>query len=90
MKLRIHGNSVRLRLTKGDFAHFGEMGCVEEKADFGVGLEEFRYALYRTQNGDTMHARLENNCLSVLVPSGGRQTMVRIEANRDESYAANS
>ena len=58
-------------MTKGDVAHFGEMGSVAEKADFGVGLEEFRYALYRTQNGDTLPARFENNCLSVLVLSGG-------------------
>ena len=43
MKIRIKGNSIRLRLTKSEVDTFGQNGYVEEKTEFGNNL--FIYAL---------------------------------------------
>src|ERR1035438_8215646 len=37
MKLRLHGNSVRLRLSQADVAQFSKTGYVEESIEFGPG-----------------------------------------------------
>lgn len=36
MKLRIKGNSLRLRLTQSEIARLGEVGRVEERINFGL------------------------------------------------------
>ena len=40
MKLRIRGNSIRLRLTQSEVEKIKEMGLVEEKTEFNVMLDE--------------------------------------------------
>jgi uncharacterized protein DUF7009 len=37
MKLRLHGNSLRLRLSQADVAQFSKTGYIEETIDFGPG-----------------------------------------------------
>ncbi|HNY40926.1 MAG TPA: hypothetical protein PKJ41_11040, partial [Bryobacteraceae bacterium] len=37
MKLRVKGNSLRLRLTRPEVVRLREDGLVEESADFGAG-----------------------------------------------------
>src|ERR1700690_3389260 len=37
MKLRLHGNSLRLRLSQADVAQFSKTGYVEETIEFGPG-----------------------------------------------------
>ena len=37
MKLRLHGNSLRLRLNQADVAQFSKTGYVEESIEFGPG-----------------------------------------------------
>jgi hypothetical protein len=37
MKLRLHGNSVRLRLNQAEVAQFSKTGYVEETVQFGPG-----------------------------------------------------
>jgi hypothetical protein len=37
MKLRLHGNSLRLRLNHADVAQFSKTGYVEESIEFGPG-----------------------------------------------------
>jgi hypothetical protein len=37
MKLRLQGNSVRLRLTRSEVGRLRETGLVEESVDFGAG-----------------------------------------------------
>jgi len=37
MKLRLHGNSLRLRLSQADVAQFSKTGYVEESIEFGPG-----------------------------------------------------
>ena len=44
MKLRLQGNSVRLRLTRSEVERLRVTGLVEESVDFGAG-ERFAYRL---------------------------------------------
>ena len=68
MKLRIRGNSIRLRLTKSEVAQFGETGKVEEIVEFGGAEPGLGYRLYTTTDNETMRAKFENNCLYIAVP----------------------
>ena len=40
MKLRIHGNSIRLRLTRSEVARFTETGKIEATLQFGPGAAQ--------------------------------------------------
>ena len=39
MKLRIHGNSLRLRLNRSDIEHFRQTGILKESLRFGPDAE---------------------------------------------------
>src|SRR5687767_12406856 len=68
MKLRIRGDSIRLRLTQGEVAALAENGLVEESTAFGPGTEQrFGYAI--GFGGSTLGAELSNGQLRVLVPA---------------------
>ena len=49
MKLRIHGNSVRLRLTRSEVARFAETGYISETLDFG-SMGKFSYRVTATED----------------------------------------
>ena len=68
MKLRIRGNSIRLRLTQSEVAQFGKTGKVCENVEFGYAKPGLSYQLYSTVEDETMQARFENNCLYVGIP----------------------
>ena len=68
MKLRIRGNSIRLRLTKSDIAQFGAAGKVEEIVEFGFAKLALCYRLDKTEKGEAISAGFEDNCLSISVP----------------------
>lgn len=68
MKLRVKGNSLRLRLTQGEVARFAKTGLVEETVDFGFG-QRFIYALSSSAgNHETARAVFKNNGITVYVP----------------------
>ena len=68
MKLRMLGNSIRLRLTRSEVERFGRMGKVEETVDLGSGKAKFVYALETVPTGRAAFAELENNRLCIYVP----------------------
>jgi hypothetical protein len=69
MKLRIRGNSIRLRLTQSEVEHFAERGLIEEAVEFGtLKNQRFIYALIISTEIEVPRAVLENNRISVLVP----------------------
>ncbi|MCW5960693.1 MAG: hypothetical protein KIS76_11070 [Pyrinomonadaceae bacterium] len=74
MKLRIRGNSVRLRLTQSEVDEFGAGEPVSELVEFGDSEETgFRYELKKSSNED-LDASFENGTLSVKVgESAARQ-----------------
>lgn len=65
MKIRIRGNSVRLRLSKGEVATFGEQGYIEEKTNFGNAV--MTYALKTTTHCD-MTADFADGKITVYLP----------------------
>jgi hypothetical protein len=79
MKLRIRGNSIRLRLTRSDIDRLGEAGRVGDAVEFGGATPGFRYELRTTADGDRMQASFEANCLSVSVPAGEAEGWIRSE-----------
>lgn len=78
MKLRIRGNSIRLRLTKGEVKDLGESGKVEDEVAFGAGTR-FRYELKIAADHEAARAKFEENCLSVSIPSGEAKTWIGSE-----------
>lgn len=65
MKLRIKGNSIRLRLTISDVETFGKEGYIEERTDIGTAV--FIYALLKSDEG-SMSAKLDSNKIFVYMP----------------------
>ena len=79
MKLRIRGNSIRLRLTKTEIVQFANTGRVEEVVEFGFSQTALRYQLYTTTNADVIRAKFEDNCLSILVPKPDAENWINSE-----------
>ncbi|MBK7223080.1 MAG: hypothetical protein IPH94_17715 [Saprospiraceae bacterium] len=65
MKLRIKGNSIRLRLTKSEVLQFSETGVFEEKTSFGK--TELVYRLKSMEGSDILSASYENNVVTVFM-----------------------
>lgn len=67
MKLRIKGNSLRIRLTRTEVKTLSETGFLEEKTEFPSGT--FRYAVRSVASIPEMSANLENGSVILDVPS---------------------
>ncbi len=67
MKIRIKGNSVRLRLTKTDIANFGEKGVLTESTEFAGG-NMFSYSIQQKEGIEVLEASFVNNTIIVWVP----------------------
>lgn len=66
MKIRIRGNSIRLRLSKSEIDRFGAVGYLEEKTEFANGT--FYYALAADKSASELTAQLEASKITVFVP----------------------
>lgn len=66
MKIRIKGNSLRLRLSKTDVARITTVGYLEERTLFGP--RTFIYALQRTDEGDALTADFDGGKITMYVP----------------------
>ena len=66
MKLRIRGNSIRLRLGKNEVAQLRERGAVEEAVEFSRE-SKLAYAIERRPVA-AIEARLEGSRVVVVVP----------------------
>ena len=78
MKLRIRGNSIRLRLTKSEVDSFSTGGRVEETVDFGDGTAKFGYAL-EAADTPNVSAEFVGDTIRVLVPKDRACDWVRSE-----------
>ena len=66
MKLRIKGNSIRLRLLRDEVERFASEGRITDEARFGAnGL---RYSLIMSDEAETIHANFEDQEISVFIP----------------------
>lgn len=69
MKLRIKGNSVRMRLTRSEVAQFAETGKFEESSFFGPSADDrLTYAIERSDS-DSLSAAFRDGKLTVLIPA---------------------
>lgn len=67
MKIRIKGNSIRLRLTQTEVANFARFGKLEERTEFGDTF--FAYELLRNEAVKTLSATMHGNKITMHVPS---------------------
>jgi hypothetical protein len=69
MKLRIQGDSLRLRLTRSEVAGLHTSGAIEEIAHF-VGGRGLTYGIRKFAGGDAIRAELTDDAITVHVPAG--------------------
>lgn len=82
MKLRIRGNSIRLRLSQSDLATLLDNGAVEDRVGFPAGP----VLTYRLEAGAGPSAEYENDRIVVRFPAGqlellGRPDEVTLQAD---------
>ncbi|MBC7898864.1 MAG: hypothetical protein H7070_02325 [Saprospiraceae bacterium] len=85
MKLRIRGNSIRLRLTKSDIAQFAASGKVEEIVEFGFAKPTLSYRLDKTEDVATVSASFKYNCLKISIPIADADEWIESESVGIES-----
>ena len=68
MKLRIRGNSLRLRLTKTEVAQLASSGKVEEFVDFGTSGTTLVYGIEVSNDRHDIAATFDNGRICVYVP----------------------
>jgi hypothetical protein len=85
MKLRINGDSLRLRISPSEMSRLLQFGCIEETVHFGPGHDaKFTYALLSSEDGpgksETMTVLYVPQEISVVAAA----TQVRAWANGTE------
>jgi len=68
MKLRIKGNSLRLRLTQSEVASIGRGERVSEAVNFGAGTT-LTYALESDANAAQITAHFMDNRITIILPT---------------------
>ncbi len=69
MKLRIKGNSVRLRLTQSEVAEFFERGKFEDRTEFGGETgQHLSYAVMAESGAEEISANFGNGRISIIIP----------------------
>lgn len=67
MKLRIQGNSLRLRLSRSEVMRFNEKLIIEDTVDFGTST--LTYLLSVSHNADAVSAKYNGDIIEVQVPA---------------------
>ena len=66
MKLRFHGNSLRLRLSQSEVSQLADSGCVEDRVEFAAE----KALTYRLESGNaaSVTADFTGDCICVTLP----------------------
>ncbi len=75
MKLRILGDSLRLRLSQSEVKQFGETARVEQSIRFGPG-SAMTYAIEHDASVQEVRASFEGSAVTVRMPSSVAQAWV--------------
>lgn len=67
MKLRMHGNSLRLRLNQAEVAQFSKTGFVEDRTEFAPGVS-LAYTLEASSSLSAPQATFQDHWLRVELP----------------------
>lgn len=76
MKIRIKGNTLRIRLSKSEVAEFDKNGYIQEQTRFATGT--FTYAL-KCYNGAEMNAIFEQGTVTMLLPESMKNEWINTE-----------
>ena len=68
MKLRIKGNSLRLRLTQAEVQRVAEGKAVQEQVSFGSALPSLWYTLTVEPNAPQITAQYQDHTVRVILP----------------------
>ena len=68
MKLRLNGNTLRLRLSQAEVGQLSKTGYVESKTEFGPA-SQFSYILETSSKAASPQVSFQNGDLRVQVPS---------------------
>lgn len=80
MKLRIRGNSLRLRLLRGEVQQFGETGRVTETIQFGASpAAQLSYILEADSEARQITTHFADNQITVKIPNNLAQNWVESE-----------
>ncbi len=77
MKIRIKGNSIRLRLTKTEVDNFAANGFIEEKTEFGDTY--FSYRMESSAHHQELAAAYQGNLITVFIPADIAQNWTSTE-----------
>ena len=66
MKIRIKGNSIRIRVTRSELDYFALHGTLEETTDFGPS--QLKYVLNASDEHDALAADFSEGTISMHVP----------------------
>jgi|ERR1051326_87174 hypothetical protein len=89
MKLRINGNSIRLRLSRSEVANFDATGHIEDLVDFGT-IGKFTYGMTIVEDS-TVTSSYNSSGLQVKVPRSLAQDWTktdRIEISAEQPVGA--
>lgn len=67
MKIRIKGNSVRLRLTRSEVDMLATGAAIEERTAFGDGV--FSYSLQSKEGIDNLDASFSGSAITIYMPA---------------------
>ena len=80
MKIRIKGNSLRLRLTQTEIQQFGSTGEVSETISFGgIPRKELTYSLVKSSEREQIHASYKDDQIKVFIPASMATDWVNTE-----------
>lgn len=80
MKLRIKGNTIRMRLTQGEVDEFRNTGRVTDTTAFSTrGTSSLEYALVTDENTMELSASFSDNRISINVPKTIAQNWTETE-----------
>ena len=77
MKIRIKGNSIRLRLTKTEVDNFAANGFIEEKTEFGDTY--FSYRMESSGHHQELAAAYLGNLITIFIPTAIAQNWTSTE-----------
>jgi hypothetical protein len=66
MKLRIKGNSIRLRLLRDEVERFAAEGRISEEIEFGTNT--LRYSVLASKDVESIFATFSENEIAILIP----------------------
>ena len=95
MKLRIHGDSIRLRLNRREVSDFASTGRLEQACQYGPGAgDRLTYALEASENAQHPAIRVASQAITVIVPQALAQAWtstdkVEISASNPVATARN-